>query len=167
MAVYRLRKGYGKHYCADGHCIDRENPVYETNEPLAKMLPDKFELVTGVGEMPEHPYGDLVTVNFPLAGEIPKCYVWKKGRRYRIQVGGVVLDTGRLTNEDEVNAQLKKHLKTIQNGEVEDLEEEEDEPEEVEEDEESEDEEESDSEDDEEDEAPARKRGRPAKKPRK
>lgn len=122
MTTYRLRKGCGRHSCANGHVITQDNPIYETDEPLQKMFADKFEVVSGHTDAEGHAFGTVVTEDFPLAETIPQCVVWKKGRRYRITVDGtaVATDPTRLSNEDEVNLQLKRLLKSIHHGEVED-----------------------------------------------
>lgn len=144
MNTYRLKKGYGSHVCKDGHVIDKRNPIYTCEENLAKMVPDKFELVSDDLSSEDNPYGILVTADFPLAETIPSCLVWKKGRRYRIVYENKLIDTGRLVNEDEVNDELRKLVKKVDQGEIEDEDEDGDE-EDKEADEETEDEEETEA----------------------
>ena len=125
MITYRLKKRCGAHVCRDGHEINQEDPIYKTEEPLDEKWPDKFEKVHGKTEVEDHPFGSIITVDFPLAETIPQCVVWKKGRRYRITREGnlVKTDPPRMVNEDEVNLQLKKLLKSIAFGEADDDEE--------------------------------------------
>lgn len=151
MRTYRLRKGFGKHVCKDGHVITQANPIYQTESNLAKAFPNRFEDITGM-EMPEdHPWGVVVSKSFALSGEITGCVIWKKGRRYRIVVNGKPLDTGRLSTEDEVDDALKAELKAIRAGQKEDDEDDEepdDEDDTVPPDEDADDEDEDDSDDD-------------------
>lgn len=144
MPTYRLKKGYGSHVCSDGHEITQENPVYETEDRLSEKIPDKFDMITGHTVVESHPFGTVVTGSFALASEIPQCVVWKNGRRYRITINGNLQDTdpNRITSEEDVDANLKKIVRSIERAEMNDAEmddeEEEPEPDEDEDDEDDE-----------------------------
>lgn len=101
--MYRIRSGFASHFEKDG--TERVPGVpFESTEDLVKSYPDKFELITGVANLNAakqelHPCGEEITTEHPVLVELLSSVTnepiqfFKKGRRYRILIGGDIQDT--------------------------------------------------------------------------